>query len=109
MTQRAYVDPDTGLAVLTKQPLETKVFRIDFGNMLRGELLSSVSSVTATAQGKVAGAAAITPSSLSVSGRFVLFTMTGGTDGEHYKVTATVVSTSGQTLEADGMLYVSDS
>jgi len=106
MTQLAFIDAATGLPVLVKQPVETRLFRIDFANKLRHSALSSATSVSATGQGVVAGSAAVSVSAITISaGRYVLFTLAGGTDDENYKITALVLTDDGQSLEGDGMLY----
>jgi hypothetical protein len=106
MTQAAFLDPDTRLPVLTKQPGETRQYRMDFTSKLRGERPDGVVSVSAAALGLVVGSSPITPSAPSISGRFLLFTLAGGTAEENYRITGKVSTPSGQVLEGDGMLYV---
>jgi hypothetical protein len=105
VTQLSFIDPSTGLPVLTKQPGESRKFRFDFSNKLRSEGLASVVGVSITSQNLVVGSGAVASSSETASGRFVNMTLTGGTDNENYKISVVVTTTSGQVLEGDGILY----
>ena len=103
-------DPDTSLTVLKKQPWENRLYTIPFSQELRtGDTVASVTSVTATGMGLVTGALALTIASAPASDDGnVQPRISAGTSGEHYKVTARVVTTNGDNLEVDVMLYVED-
>lgn len=90
------------MSILTKQPSESKVLFIEFADQLQsGDSLASITSVTT--------AAGLTIASTSISGTKVQGTYSSGTDGTTYHITAIVVTTNGETLEADVYLRVIDS
>jgi hypothetical protein len=102
-----YVDPDYGLPVLNKQPGESVRFNLPAGDRMRtGDTIASVDSVTAAAVD--AGSGTVTVSGEVADGTDVQATYAGGTDGEKYKVEATITTTGGDTIEVDAMLYVND-
>ena len=105
------IDPDTGLHALIKQPGEARLYHIPFTQELRtGETISSVTSVTQTNMGEVTGSTALTigTPTLNASADIVQVRISAGTDGEHYKITATVATSQSDTIEVDVMLYVDD-
>lgn len=104
------IDTETQLHVLTKQPGENRLYDIPFSQELRtSDTISSVTSITATAMGDVTEVTA-----LSIAGSpahdddTVQPRISGGTDGERYKIEAIVATTGGDTLEVDVMLKVAD-
>ena len=105
-----YTDPDTGLDTLTKQPAEDRLYNIPFDQELRsGDTLASVSSVTFANLGEVSGSTDITiAGSPANDNTNVQPQISAGQDLENYKITAVAVSTNGDTLEVDVMLYVRD-
>lgn len=103
-----YVDAETGLPLLEKQPNETRRYYADFSAKLRGNTISSIISLTLAGLGRVSGAAALTPGGTTIDGDSVTFTLAGGTSGEVYKVTVLVVDSGGNTLECDGALLVTN-
>ena len=102
------IDFNTGLPVLVKQPNESRMYRIDFSNLLVGASLSSITSVISVKQDVVGGSTNVDISSQALDGDSVQFRIANGTAEENYKLTAIVVDTAGNTLEGDGMLYVRD-
>ncbi len=105
----ALIDAKTGLPYLTKQPSEDRLYEMDFSALLAaGETLSSVSSITQAARGNVQGAASLVIGSGAASGAKVQFRISGGTDGEDYKITVVATTSQGNTLEGEGWLYVRD-
>jgi hypothetical protein len=101
-----YIDSETGLQVLAKQPSETRKFWLDFSNKLHNSTISGVSSVTVAGLGRVAGASAVTVSGTAFDDDSVSFLLAGGTSGEMYHVTVVVTLSTGETSEADGALLV---
>lgn len=88
------------LTVLDKQPAESKIFQMDFSaNMAEAETVASVTSVVATPSGLTIG----TP---APSGKTAQVRISSGTTGARYKVTFTVQTSAGNTLEGDGYLNV---
>jgi len=82
---------------------------MDFSALLAaGETLSSVSSISQAARGNVQGAASLNIGAGSTSGSKVQFRISGGTNGEDYKITVVVTTSQGNTLEGEGWLYVRD-
>jgi hypothetical protein len=95
------------LPPLQKQPAEVLAFVFDFSAVIDASAtVASISSITATNCNVVAGSANVTLSNNTLSGRKAQTTVTGGTHGESYKLTALVVDSQGQTHELDGFLEV---
>ncbi len=101
------IDAETGLPVLAKQPSEERVFRMDFANKMTTKL-ASVVSVSAVKQGRKTGSSSIAITDAALLGTAISMVISGGTDGEAYKVTGKVLDEGGNTLEADGLLLVRD-
>lgn len=102
------IDDATGLGVLVKQPTEVRTFRMDFSNLLYGATISSISAVTPVNQGLVQGSVNVTVSAQVVTAEYAEFKLSGGTNGENYKIVVTVADSAGNVLQAEGMLYVRD-
>lgn len=85
---------------LSKQPSESRLFTMDFSaNLASGETISSVTSVVADVTGLTIGA--------PVAGsRSVQVRISAGTVDIMYKVTFVVVTSAGNTLEAEGNLRI---
>jgi hypothetical protein len=88
---------------LIKQPAESILYDIEMkwlGRLSSGDAITSVSSVTAE------------PNDLTISdishdfASIVQFRASGGTDGTTYKVTATVLTAGGDTLQGEGQIKV---
>ncbi len=105
-----YADPTTGLDVLVKQPGENRLYDIPFDQELRtGDTIASVSSINVEAQGDVAETSALTKDGASAHNTdTVQQRFSGGTHGERYKIEAIAITTSGDTIEIDVMMYVRD-
>jgi hypothetical protein len=89
-------------AILRKQPAESRVYSIDFVNLLKtGDSLATVTSVTATPAGLAVGTG-------TIDGTTVQFTLSSGTHGVQYYVEAVVATTLGEVLEGDGRIFVRD-
>ena len=91
---------------LAKQPGENKLFYFDFG----AELVSSV-TITPTAiqidpQGVVANTTPLTYSALTTNDQVAQAILSGGTDGETYRVECTATTSDGQSLKCGGYLAV---
>jgi len=102
------LDFNTGLPVLLKQPGETRKLRMDFASLLIGASIVSVDSVAQESQGQVPASDDVTLGTATFDGSYVLVPVSGGTDGERYKITVIVTDSDGNVLEGDGMLYVRD-
>lgn len=88
---------------LIKQPGESILYDMDMkwlGRLSSGDTIASVSGVVAE------------PNDLTISNvshnsaSLVQFRASGGTDGTTYKVTATVVTANGDTLQGEGQIKV---
>jgi hypothetical protein len=101
-------DPATGLRVLVKQPAESRAYRMNFSDLMHYDALTSVMSVVSERQGVLPGSNELAIGAPSIIGPRVIFNLSGGTDGENYKVTAVVQDGGGNILEGEGMLYVRD-
>jgi len=99
-------DPDTGLPVLEKRPVEQRIYQLDFTTLLSGSIIASVTSVTFTNMGKVVSSTDITLEGITFSSRQVQVTLGAGQDLENYQITARIVDVTGNALQGDGMLHV---
>jgi len=106
----ADIDPDTGLPVLIKQPWEDRLYDIPFCQELRpGDTIASVTGVSFENMGEVSGSGDITIApSPAHNDDTVQPRISGGHDGENYKLEAQAVTAQGDSLEIDVMLYVRD-
>ena len=104
------VDLETGLEVLIKQPSETRIYDLKFDDVLpSGATISQINQVKAEPRGNVVNSDTLNVGSpTGVGTTSVQMTISGGKDGEDYKITAVIVDSSGNTLEGEGMLYVRD-
>jgi hypothetical protein len=85
---------------LVKQPSESRLYTMDFSaNLAASETIDSISSVTANISGLTIG----TP---VVGTRSAQARISGGTVDVLYKVTFVVVTSAGNTLEAEGYLKI---
>lgn len=90
--------------VLQKQPAESRLYTMDFTNLLASsEAITGVSSTTGAPSGLSFGTATI-----SGDGKKVQVRISSGADGVTYKVTILVTTDSSNTLEGDGHLSVVD-
>lgn len=103
-------DPVTGLEILTKQPWENILFDMQLSDRMRsGDTITSVDSVSFTNMGQIAGSTDIALGSpVHDSGTLAQVRIDAGQDGENYRVTFRVLTTGGDSIEGDGMLYVRD-
>lgn len=107
----SHVDAATGLPVLVKQPSESREYDLDFTALLvPGETIAGITSVGSTIMGKVVGSAdvSIGSSSITSDSLKVRVRISGGTNGEDYKITAVVTTNQGNTVEGEGILRVID-
>lgn len=101
-------DPDTGLRVLIKQPSESRIYKMNFSDLMEDAPLTSVLSVLSENQNIVPGSTDVLIGAASISGPRVEFNLSGGTVDENYKITARVEDSLGNQIEGEGMLYVRD-
>lgn len=98
------------LQTTEKQVAEAVILQFDFSpDMADDETISSVSSIVADNQDEIAASSDVTITSIAistVSTQMVQCIVSGGTNGERYKLTAVVTTSAGQVLEADGYLRV---
>lgn len=98
------------LQTTEKQVAEAVIVQFDFSpDMATAETLSSVTSILAVNQDEIDASDDVTIASVAistVSTQIAQCVVSGGTNGELYKLTAIVVTSAGQTLEADGYLRV---
>lgn len=100
------------LPVLELQPGELavgKALTMDLDRVLpSARTVASVSSLTITAAGRIAGATAVTAGSAVTGSRSVQWSFSGGSVGERYKVEAVILDDEGQPWECEGWLDVID-
>ena len=104
------VDHKTGLPVLDKQPIESRTLNVDVSlYMQQGDTTASISAPTVVNMETVAGSTAITIISVGHnSGTILQFKVSGGTDGERYKISIPFTTAGEDSLEADVLLLVKD-
>lgn len=101
-----FIDVDTGLPLLEKTVNETRRYYIDFTEKLRTATLASLINVSATPLGRISSASALNIPTSGFEGDAVYFSISGGSAGEVYRVTAKVTDSSGQILEGSGALLL---
>jgi len=97
----------------SKQPAESRLFDMDFSPRLaEGETISSVSSVTQqkvdTSSGARSATSELTLGSASASSQLAQVRIAAGLNGTMYVVTFIVATSLGNTVEAEGYLWVED-
>lgn len=98
---------DCATPKLTKRPGESRAYSMEFAALLgTGVTLTSFSGAAQSNAGNISGASDLTIGSGTVSGTEAQATISGGTDGEDYTVTFTVVDSAGNTLVDNGLLRV---
>lgn len=94
-----------GLPSVTKQPNDSRLYSMDFAALLAtGETLSGVTSVTITPT----TASMLTAGSPTYSGNLAQVRLTGGLSGTRYKVTFVVTTSLSNTLEAEGLVQLTN-
>lgn len=89
------------LGKFTKQPVEVQDYDIDFGEYLTSQSDTAVSHTTAAESG-------VTIMSSNLVGSVVKVFVAGGTDGNQYKVSATVTTTGGRVKQGDILVRVKE-
>lgn len=102
------IDPDTSFVTLRKKPAELRLLDIDVSDYIRkGDTIASVTSLTATAVGKVTGSAPVDVTLIAHDSVTTIQAKFGaGTDLENYEIDATFVTDAGDTLKVKAMLWV---
>jgi len=97
----------TAPEILIKQPLEVRKYTMSFATLLAtDEGILSITSVTHTLRG--GSVSDLTVYNEVVVGGTVEFWVSGGTDGNTYRLEILIVTDAGQTLEGDGLISVKD-
>jgi hypothetical protein len=100
--------------LLEKQPSESRLYDMDFApKMVGGVAPEQITSVDSVAQlevqedgTEIATTDLVFPSGSTFSGQVAQQRIDVGVDGKTYKVTYVVSTDLGNTLEAEGLLYV---
>lgn len=90
------------MATLQKYPAEVRTYVFDFSQMdeiVAGDTISSITSVTASPSGLTVGTSQISGSDINV-------VLSSGTSGTTYTVSCIIVTSSNATLEGQGQLQV---
>jgi hypothetical protein len=95
----------TAPQLLKKQPGETRKLYMDFTNWLSSTSIT-ISSPTVTSETVGGEDSDLTISGVAVSGKKVLFFVSGGTHAKNYSITVTVNTSDSEILQGDGMLRV---
>ena len=94
---------------LCKQPAENRKFEMDFTNVLAaGESFSSITSITSEKVGGYTSDLSITSETIESGSKKVSMFIASGTLGSTYRVEILVATDASQTIEGDGVLYVTD-
>ena len=94
---------------LCKQPAENRKFEMDFTNVLgSSEAITSITSIESEKVGGYASDLSITNQAIESGSKKVSMFIASGTLGNTYRVEVLVATDASQTLEGDGVLYVTD-
>ena len=94
--------------ILVKQPSEVRSYSMDFSNlMITDETITSIVSVTSARRGG-SGDTDLVITDEAISGQTITMTIAGGLDRQAYIIEVIINTSSGQTLEGDGVLQVKD-
>ncbi len=94
---------------LCKQPAENRKFEMDFTNVLgSSEAITSITSIESEKVGGYASDLSITNQAIESGDKKVSMFIASGTLGNTYRVEVLVATDASQTLEGDGVLYVTD-
>ena len=94
---------------LCKQPAENRKFEMDFTNVLgSSEAITSITSIESEKVGGYASDLSITNQAIESGSKKVSMFIADGTLGYTYRVEVLVATDASQTLEGDGVLYVTD-
>ncbi|MBI1214145.1 MAG: hypothetical protein GC190_22000 [Alphaproteobacteria bacterium] len=96
------------MPMLSKKSGEATWRTWDFTDGVTGTSIDSITNVTIQNLGEVAGSAAVTSVAQEVQGTFINLKLAGGTDGEVYLITVTILTADGQTLVLGALLYIQD-
>lgn len=94
----------TAPQIIVKQPGEKRKLSMDFTNWIGTAVTLSSPTITSELIGGDTSDLSIT--SISVSGKKILFFVEGGTHAKNYNIQVTVTTSEGETLIGDGMLRV---
>ena len=99
----------TAPTILYKQSSETRIYNMDFTNLLGTATISSITSVASELRGGgVSTSLTLGSSSIVGSSKQVQFSIAGGVHKNTYRIEVVVVTSDGQTLEGDGLLMVTN-
>lgn len=91
-----------GVPSLVKQPGESRLYTMDFSSLMAtGETITAVTNVAYTGDD-----ALLVVGSPTYSGQQAQVRISGGTNEYSYRVTFTVTTSSGDTLQGEGILQV---
>ena len=94
---------------LCKQPAENRKFEMDFTNVLgSSEAITSITSIESEKVGGYASDLSITNQAIETGDKKVSMFIASGTLGNTYRVEVLVATDASQTIEGDGVLYVTD-
>tara|TARA_Y100000593_G_C4246938_1_gene305187 strand:+ start:516 stop:827 length:312 start_codon:yes stop_codon:yes gene_type:complete len=94
---------------LCKQPAENRKFEMDFTNVLgSSEAITSITSIESEKVGGYTSDLSITNQTIETGDKKVSMFIASGTLGNTYRVEVLVATDASQTLEGDGVLYVTD-
>jgi len=97
---------------LCKQPAEVRKFQMEFYNALgSSETIAGISSINYETLDGVTSGLLITNSGIATGlgpNSLVEMVISNGSDGETYRIEVLVTTSDSQTLEGDGILFVSD-
>jgi hypothetical protein len=89
------------LTTVIKQPSESRLFTMEFAALLAdGETVTGITSVTVAP----VTASPLTASGNTFAGTQIQFRLAGGLETTRYKVTAIITTSSGNTLEGEGLV-----
>lgn len=102
-----FIDPETGLPVEVKQPSEVMTLYFDFSSHLRNFPISAIQYTHCENLGRVAGSTTLSIGTAALdTNSVVALPISGGYDGEAYRVTVRVTDTNVGVFELECVVYV---
>lgn len=93
--------PGTSKTIINKQPSEKLLLGMDFSATLSSTDVLSTPTITVDIAG-------LTIDTITIVGQKVNFFVSGGVDGQNYRINVVVNVSTGEILEGDGILKVRD-
>ena len=98
----------TAPTILYKQPSETRVYTMDFTNLLGSTTISSINSITSILRGGDISTLVLGEGSIIESNKKISISISGGIQHNTYRIEIIITASDGQILEGDVLLTITD-